>query len=668
MRIPIIPIGIFLSVTVISVFIQSPVAAETRLLRSSLVDDLPAEVVSVPTVPEEVAGRSFYPDYLLRWSTDPSLLMVVTADLPREIQVGLIQQGQHLGDDAPAILLVAPRHNRADAGRIAAALTEIPTGVPRIFLDQGQRTEWVVSVPDRVTPLGLTRALANHTIVSVNSAELNAAHLGFGRADPALEEALRADTAAARLVVTEPSELYAAVETLSRALREASSDIAATDRNYLLLPLHRPLIVSEIRIVQGLIGLAVLLLLYSLILPRRVLHYLRSIGHNVPALLISLAAIVISLMAANISLRLVGRIPRISPSPLLLAAGKIAFATLVLSTLAAVLGHRIRRATAVYSGAAVLFLMVGAIISSAVSVILGAYFTVSFLFGVLFSLGRTVWIKSLTLLCAIAPVLYLVLALAPAADRSMATALLTPPLIREFVTAVMLLPILLMFFRLDTITPRTPLLPILAMVATVGFSVVTASLIVQVRDPEPRELFVVERYTRDSAEREVTPGPTGPGTIAGPVTVRTADSRETRCDSLPCSESATIPDPPLRLEVERSQALDRHTVRWTVTFHELADTVQVSIESSGPVQLYATDLPVHQPVGSRGNRFTFDTGPMPPETVEGSTVLRSDAVNNAVTVTVSARFPGEAFTADSGFSVTHRGRTWTLTETVALEN
>ncbi|TVR73885.1 MAG: hypothetical protein EA427_01680 [Spirochaetaceae bacterium] len=654
------PFQVFLILTAILIFSQPPVFGGRHAR------------ISVPTIPESAAGPTFHEDLLLRWGSDPLFLLVITDDTPGETRERIIRAVDASGTAGAALLVTAPRHDRGDAGRVAALLREVPSTVPRIFLASGSRTEWTVSVPGDVTPLWLVRLIASIPEARLNEAQLNAARLGYGRRNPALEEALAGGVAAAQLVLTEPEALIPVLRSLESALVEARDQPREQERNYLILP--HGVIISEFRIVQGLVLLAIILLLYTVILPRRVRHYLRSMVRNIPAILITLLVIVVSLMAANLALRLVGRIPRISPDPLLLAGGKIAFGSLVLSVLAAFLGHRIRRATAVYSGAAVLFLLAGAILSGAVSITLGAYFSVSFVFGVLFSIGRNVWIKGAALLLSLVPVVYLVLALAPAADQHMAAALLTPPLAREVVTAVMLLPILLMFFRLDSIASNTPLLPIFAMIATIGLALTTASLIVQARNPEPYEVFIrdhfppggaiLENRVPESGEREVI-------TEAGPVTrdipIHIPGEGLLLCPGTPCRRELSATLPPFSLELERSLLLDRHTISWRINYREQAEAIRLVLESDHPVQLYATDTPTEQPTGSRGTLFEFRAGPYPPEELSGSVVLRSTVPFSRVTIRATSRFPGFAATPERDINVTHLGRIWTIRDTAILD-
>lgn len=670
-----VPYRLLGSVAVLLFFSQSPFAAEERLTRTSVLEKLPpGATILRPALPDGIAGESFYDDYLVLGEKNPGLLLVLDDDLPEEFMLAALESSQEPWEIAPAVLFAAPRHNPADTGTIAGAIAELPPDTPRIFLASGEHTEWTVSVPGRVTPVWLVRTMTTFSDVPISIAQLNAAHLGFGRRDTALRAALDAGSAAARLTLRNPDDLGRIISQILVGLETVPANQRNSERNYLVVPLATPIIVGEFLIVQGLIALVIVLLVYSIILPRRVLHYLRSIAHNLPAILISLLVIMASLIVANLTIRVLRTLTPFSPSPLLLVGGKFALASTVISFLATALGHRIRYATAVYSGAAVLFLLLAAILSGAVSIVMGAYFTVSFFFGVLFSFGRTVWIKAFALLCALAPLVYLVLALAPAADEYMTTALLTPPLVQEVFTAIMLLPLLLMFLRLDSIASRTPLLPIFAMVATVGLALVAATLITEVRNPGPYALFLREEFSTDETvrsagdliqgERMVT---AGGAQIADSVTARISGDQILLCDPIPCTQQVSASTIPFSLDLRESRLLDRFTIEWRVEFFEPAESVLVYIESDDVVQLYAADSPMQEPIGSRGTRFVVDTGPLPPREIGGTLVLRSEGAENRVRARVTSSFPVQAFTIDEGYRVIHQGRIWTISDTVVLE-
>ena len=623
----------------------------------------------------ERTGHSFYPDLLIPSRGEMSLLLVMDRRVARSVM-------EHLPDSLPlfddvAVLITAPRHSRADAATVARGVPGGTARVPVIFLRQAEQTRWTVAVPGVVTPFWVVQPLATSTSPPVASAQLSASRLGFGPRDETLRAALEQGLPAVRLDVTDPAEVPGILDEVRQALREIEVRRSDDSRNYLLIPLTPPLFLVEFQIILFLIFIATALLLYTLSRPRRVSRYLRSMRHNLPAILISLAVLVISLMAANLTIRLAGRFYPVGRNPVLLGLGKISLGIMVMGILAITLQHRIRRITAVYSGVAILVLLAAVVVASSNSIILGFYFSVSFVFGVVFSFGRGPLIKSVAYLLSLLPVVYIIAVLASVADTAMSETILTPPLQREVVTAIMLLPALLMLFRLDTLTPRLPLVPFMTMFAVVGVALVVATLVNAAGEADLYHLRVTSRFPGDAAVLlEDIPregmleviSTTEAGQPPEPLVIRPGDSEGVICQRLPCQGViAPAPPPPVALETGVRRALDRHTLTWGVTTTRNAGTVRIRLETDRPVQLYAADATMEQPLGSRGTRFTVETGPDPPDSFGGSVVLRADALPVRVTATVIARFPGAAVpTGPQVAAVDHREE-WTIRSRQLLE-
>ncbi|WP_018525513.1 hypothetical protein [Alkalispirochaeta alkalica] len=605
----------------------------------------PGALVQEVILPDQPLGPSFYPDYLISRGDAPLLLVVLDYPGAEELLLHL----SHLTDPRLALLLTAPRHDPGDRGLIAAALPRIPPDVPRLFLAPGTSTEWRVAVPDRAAPLWLVEAIAEEGFPLVNTAQLNAARLGYGLADPPLERALGEGAPAARLFLESPGDITRTIAPLLDQLQDRGDAPRREDLNYLILPLHRPVIIDEFTLVRSLVVLALVLLLYTVSFPRRALHYLRSMGHNMPAILVSLLVILGSLVAANLAIRAILHLFPHPPPPAILVAGKISAVCTALGIMATTLRHRLRRATAVYSGTAVFLLLTGAIVSGLTSLVVGAYFTVSFLFGVLFSLGHRAWIKMVTLFLTLTPLVYLIAVLTPAADMPMITALLTPPLYQEALTAAVLLPALLMFFRLDAIASRIPLVPLVTMTATVGLALTSATMITHFRQDRPLPLRVIEEFSREPAGADRSDEPSRPEgyrsvtsgrrEIPREVTILLAGEEPIRCEAIPCREElSSAPPPPLQLRLRTSRLLDRHSLHWSVEFQEQARDLNLSFQASQPVQLYASDHPLEEPFGSRGVAFSLKTGPVPPSQVGGTLVFRADELPVTITARAEATF------------------------------
>ncbi|SIP89386.1 hypothetical protein SAMN05920897_101169 [Alkalispirochaeta americana] len=669
---------IFLSVSILLAFshpsgaLPGTATGAARDEASRLHHIFPEAEVQEVLLPDQTGGPSFHQDYLISRGDDPLLLVVVAHPGDEELLLHL----SHLADSRLALLLTAPRHKAGDGGRIAAGLPQVAPDIPRIFLAPGPSTEWRVAVPGGAAPLWLVQAITAADFSGLNTAQLNAARLGYGLADPPLDNALREGVPAARLFLETPRDLSRTIPPLLDHLQSSREAFRQQDINYLILPLPRPVIIDEFTLVRILVGLALVLLLYSVSFPRRTLHYLRSMGHNMPAIFVSLLVILGSLVAANLAIRAILRLFPHPPPPTILVAGKISAVCTALGIMATTLRHRLRRATAVYSGTAVLLLLVGAIASGLTSLVMGAYFTVSFFFGVLFSLGHRAWIKMVTLIFALTPLVYLIAVLTPAADLPMITALLTPPLYREALTAAILLPALLMFFRLDAIASRIPLVPLLTMTATVGLALTAATMITHFQKDLPLPLRVTEEFSLGqelsgpghpdgelslTGHRSIT---SGNRRISSEVTILVAGEEPIRCKEIPCQEDLfSGPAPPLQLHTETSRLLDRHSLHWSVEFQESAETLDISFEANQPIQLYASDHPMKEPVGSRHAHFSVQTGPLPPQRTRGTLVFRADTLPVTITTTATSSFSLPASILEDSFYLSPDSRSISGTST-----
>ncbi|MFW5694898.1 MAG: hypothetical protein ACOCYB_07000 [Alkalispirochaeta sp.] len=564
-------------------------------------------------------GHSFYPDLFGFTGTDPQAILVVDATDRFSLDASFLADVP----ESVAILIVGPRHAADAVAHVAAALPNLPGEVPRIFLGRADHNEWRVSVPGEVAPTWLAGAVADGNPVEMSLAQLNAARLGFGLEDPVLRTAMELDLPAARLAATSLEPVIPALEALLDNLVETDAQPRRHDTNYLIVPLQEPFVVAEVFLVWSVVITGGLLLLYAVNRPRRVLRYLRAIRHNLFAIVGLFVVLSASLIAANAVLRLVDALPGAVP-PLVVAAGKFAVGFLVLAFLYPLLHIRLRRSSAVYSGAALFLLLVGVVVAGTVSVILGSFFVVTFVFGFLFSISRPAWLKAVFLLAAAAPLLYLLIALAAVADPAMADALLRPPPLREAITAVMLLPLLLMFFRLEALTPRLPLLPIMVMVSVIGLALVSATIIVDFRAGTAADLSIAAQVPASSGTggRLTIHADTTP---VHPVTLRLPTGDTVSCDSLPCTRAFVPEATPKRFTVDQSTALDRTSIQWSIEYTSPAEELRLLVESNTPIQLYASSLPTVQAIGTTARRFEIHPGPYPPDSVSGTIILRRTA-------------------------------------------
>ncbi len=201
---------------------------------------------------------------------------------------------------------------------------------------------------------------------------------------------------------------------------------------------------------------------------------------------------------------------------------------------------------------------------------------------------------------------------------------------------MLLLPLLLMFFRLEALTPRLPLLPVMGMLALVTLALVTATIIVDARQPDV--IAVRAEVTRGDRDTSPEMSLAGPVRLTGPITVRLPSGELIQCSGVPCTREVSPTPSPLDVQIERRTALDRHTLVVRVHSTRPADSLAFEIRSSEPVQLYASSLPSEEAIGSTAQRFRVRPGPFPPAEVTARFVLRrpQDAPRDAaVTVSVA---------------------------------
>lgn len=583
---------------------------------ASLRDRLPERTESVEA--PDRAGHAFYPDLYVSPIGDPSLVVVEDLRDPVLAPADVVA----LADAGVGILIVAPRRVEEAPGIIAEDAPALGGTVPRVFLAPGAQSEWVVSIPGEVTPQWFTSLIGRVGGIPLNLAQLNAARLGFGLPDADLRLAFDAGFAAARLNVAPGAPAVVVLTRLARAVSESGNRRGAT--TYLVVPFGNRAVLDERVLIWGVVAALALGLALMLVRPRRTRHYLRAIGHNAAPILAHFLTLTVALIAVNFALRAVLNLGLDSLAPIWLTVGKLSLGVIALGLLYTLPFARVRRLTAVYTASSLFLLIVGALVAGAVSITLGAFFVFALIMGIGFSLGHNIWLKGLFLLLAFAPGLYLVAALAAAADPVMVRTLLTPPIQTEVITAVLLLPLVLMFFRLDALSPELPLHVVVTMVATAVLAVVVATVVAEVREGEPTAVVVRESY-------EVTVTGTAVGTVAiavedgdvrtDPVGVSASGGVVVSCDILPCEQSVAAPDAPVSIEVTMRRVLDRTVIGWRLLFDTRPELIDLSIASDTPVQLYASDVPAQQDFGASAETFRFPLGRLPPREVTGEVVL-----------------------------------------------
>ncbi len=608
----------------------------------------------------ERGAHLYLQDILVPALTPPRLLLVV----PLALGMDTVSRALALlADPSIAILFSAPRHDVADRSAPSLSPPGIGEEVPRIILGSGPRAEWRVAVPNRVAPIWLVRELRSAPEVALSPGRVNAALLGFGQVDPELRALLEAGLPAARLTIDER-------ELATTLLAVGRTDIADRpgDRSYLVLPGGRSAIISEPLLVWSIATVAIGMLLFGIARPRRVHRYVMAIRHQAGLLILLFVILLVSLVLSNLVLRPLLRLPNVAGQTALLAIGKLTTGLIILATLFRVLHPRVGRASTAFTGAAIMFLVLSAIVSALFSLPAGAFFVAMTIFGFLFSLTARPGVKAIAFVLTLLPGIYLVVSLTIIADIAMTEALLTPPLIREIVTAVFLFPVLLMFFRLEILTPEVPILVVTTMLSLVGVAVIVATIVTGALESPTARLEVRETYPE---------GQSGEVSISSSIAlgdefvVMPQGMDEIRCDGSPCERPIEATAVPFSIEIERSSLLDRDAIRWRVDFEREARSMQIRIDTDSDVQLYASDIPsLINPIGTTARQFLLFPGPYPPPTSTGEFVVRASGAETRLVITVSAEFWRDGTRASSETAqieiIDHAAR-WSATAVTTVE-
>jgi len=611
-------------------------------------EDSPVEVLPGGTV----TGHSFYPDLFIGSRGPISTLLVVplsTLDAAAVPVLRDLPQSIH-------ILVTAPRSDPAADAIAVAELLAVDPSTAVVYLSRGETSRWRLAVEGEVSPAWIAQTVIAADSASFNPVPVNAARLGLGRRDLVLEHALAGGQSAVRLEIADYHDLpgaitpFAGVVAANRNTREVRYE-----RNYLVLPSFSipfrdaatvPVVVIEAILVWSIVIVAALLVLYAVSRPRRVRRYSQAIAHNIALFLGLFLILLAGLVLGNLAIRATGTFFSLEGLAYPLIVAKFAFAFVLLTPLYPTLHRRFRRSSSVYSGAALFLLILGSLIASIFSLILGVFFVLAFIFGFLFSLSHRAILKSIFLLAAFAPGTYLLISIGGVADLDTLATILTPPFWREVVMVVLIMPLMLMFFRLDILVTRLPLLPILGMISLTATAVAVAVIITALGAPVSPEIVIAERYPEPGGALVESVPESGEIRVSGTVgdegvSLLRRGTRLVACDTLPCGTIVPAGAPPMTITFEVGEALDRYTVSYEITFHRPPRGMELSLRTNTPAQLYATDLPGSAFPGDTAGEFVFTPGPYPPPVVAGTIVLRDVELPTRVIAGVTARFVGE---------------------------
>lgn len=567
---------------------------------------LGATTLAAATQSIESAGgeaHSFYPSLLLV----PSHL--AADQLPFLLVVGI--------DAPPAVwdfaLAASVRHALLVAGapgdpqRIAAiaATPTINRETARIVIGAHNQYRWILGSPQAVTPFWIARGVIRTAPRAVDGAALFAARLGYGTPRPILSALLAQGLGAAQI------EVAATAESPQQALEELWFDPAdGWERHFIVVP---PLLISEQVMVWAVIAVIGLLVLIAVLRPGKTRRYLRAIRRRGFFLAAVLSATTASLIGANIALRrLAAELPLEVPVEILFV-GKYSLALFAAIVSIAALHGRSRRTTTVYAAAAMLLLLILLVGTAFWNVAMVPFFLWALVAATLFSVARRPGLKFLWLCSAAFPLAVAGIWLARTDMYGVLHGLLTPAYHVEVIGAVAVLPLLLMYFRLECIVPRLPLTRTMAQVGLLGFlGAIVLGTVAQSRTGTAP--IVVTQITDTAGVRRVSVHADGRGrTMVLPLRVVDSVSDDVLlfCESVPCTNARPTRERTV-IKAQVVRRLERFQLTVAITHPTETLSTRVTIEFDQPVQLYESALPTTPVLGATATRFVVHTGPSPP--------------------------------------------------------
>lgn len=596
-------------------YAEIPWVAHILSERVAYARNMPLARELTPFAQQRGAEHSFYPSFLIGPAETAAVLLVIGIDAPDHVWSTALR----LADEFAVIVVGAP-DNPDRVAAMAARGADLPPDLPRIVLQAGNRFEWELGTPQSVAPVWVARGIAAVAGTNLSAPRLFAARLGYGAENRVLDGILRREVGAAQLTLDQATAADQ-VPTIRGALRRlAFTDQRAWERHYLVLPAlpfgagpYNPTVIGESVMVWSVVGAIAALLAIAMLRPQRTRRYVHVLSRRLPLLLILIAVTSGALIGANAVIGSLAREALGAVPPLVLAFGKIALAVLTGAVALIALHVHFMRGTTVYAAAAILFFLVLLIAAAFWNLALVPLLLWSLTAATLFSLARNAVIKALWFLVAITPLLFQSLALLTLGDPRLVEDLLTPTFTFEVLVAIALLPVLLMFLRLDFLTRRVPLFRWAAHLAAVTVLVTALLSAMYYMNPPPVVPSVTQITDVGGAARFVVSASATPTADFFPVRI-VRDGEEVvigSCEALPCNAESSV-EPPGAVEARIAQRLERYQVNLTVQHAREAQNVRLVIDFDRPVQLYESSLPATPDVGATANRFVLHPGASPP--------------------------------------------------------
>jgi hypothetical protein len=426
------------------------------------------------------------------------------------------------------------------------------------------------------------------------------------------------------------------------ALPSLLPEEAEWERNYAVLqggPVYLLLGERELLGIGGL--LLVSMLLYAVSRPHRVRRYARIMSKSDWQLPVLYGAIAVYLFFATMlidTIAIVRSFPTLwTYAPVITFAAKLLLAI----TLFGLSHEALRKAlfsqnSSFYSGWALTLNLLALIVLLFLNLALSFYFIFTFALTFLFSYVRLPWLKRLFFSLALLPPLFFVFTVLERGEDRIARVLISSPTEATLLISLILLPYLLMLFRLDLLRRSRPWRwfarhanirrSITALLGISGLLVLVFYDPFDAADPLPVR---VEEAIADTHTLTVSaPRPLRESSIRVGQDVEAVWPEGERSISLELSEA---PDP-LSLTLERREFLGRTQLRYTVTAQE-------ELRSFEALLLGVPDLTIHEsefPVIDRDGGLRLVVGDNPPNPLILEIVVEGrSAPDLAVTATLA---------------------------------
>ena len=300
-----------------------------------------------------------------------------------------------------------------------------------------------------------------------------------------------------------------------------------------------------------------------------------------------------------------------------------------------------------YSAAALAVLFVAIVVLAVAHISFSYYFLWAFLWAFLFAVLPTRPLKIVCLALAPLPLLHTAYVVYSSGELTAGRVFLLSPISGNLLTALIVLPFLLMLLRLDFLVrhPRVgrrsfvlQLTAFIAALCVAGLAVAIARY--QPYDERSPRPVALHEYI-DLVDNSRTLDVSGNGQLPQTLALR-IDGRTVLWNGRPIVLQPADTEPLLSIERQRSSFLERNRLQYTITTNIELYRVEAEIESEASLLLYDANLPVSIPGDAeRASVFVGVLPPNPftiditlPEQVQGSLLLLATSKQLSRDVTV----------------------------------